>query len=296
MAKDKRKATAQDAGPTQPRWRRAPARSRKELRKMQSATKLASKRTDKSVAITQAPGRWNLRLPSRTTVRDSIHRVVLLVIAVGFTFGMIQLLRLPQMAVSATSTQIGGVQRITREKIYNASGIEGRNIFLVRPNDVAAAVSQVGGIAAVQVHVRLPNQVLIDVQEHAPLVAWQGVTTTLWLAADGALVPQAGQAPPLTLVDQTEAMPDAESLHAPLLLKNLIALHDTRPDIAKVYYRKNQGLSFQTPEGSDVWLGDSGPMADKLAVLEVARREITRLGKQAKVIDLRHNYQRAIWW
>ena len=38
-------------------------------------------------------------------------------------------------------------------------------------------------------------------REQLPLVAWQGITTTVWLSADGSEVPQAGAPPSLHLTD-----------------------------------------------------------------------------------------------
>ncbi len=314
MAKDKSKTSmssvarsrAQDTGPAQPSWRKPPARSRKKLRQMRS-TAPTTKSTRRTAAgpksVKGAPPsthQGQLRLMAQGDAREIVRRVLMLVLAVSLTFGLIQLLHLPQLTVSATSTQIGGVQRITRQQVYEASGIEGRSIFLVQPSTIAATVSQLDGIAKARVHVRLPNQVLIDVQERVPLVAWQasqnGVPTTVWLTSDGATVPQTGQVPPLTLKGQTQELPEVGSAQASRLLKSLVALRDAQPDVAEVTYSNNEGLAFRTPEGWYVWLGDGDRLADKLALLEVARKEITKLDRHAQVIDLRYSNERAIWW
>lgn len=314
MAKDKSKtparsvkpSRAQDTGPAQPSWRKPPVRSRKQLRQMRSTAPAAKSTRPTAVgpksmkAALPASGQGQLRLATPGDARAIARRVLMLVLAVSLTFGLIQLLHLPQLTVSATSTQIGGVQRITRQQIYEASDIEGRSIFLVQPDNIAAAVSQLDGIAKAQVHVRLPNQVLIDVQERVPFVAWQasqdGVITTIWLTSDGAVVPQTGQVPPLTLKDQTQELPEVGSAQASMLLKSLVALRDAQPDVTEATYSNNEGLSFRTTEGWYVWLGDGDRLADKLALLEVARQEIAKLDRQAQVIDLRYSNERAIWW
>ncbi len=312
MAKGKSKSRAHDTGPAQPSWRQPPARSRKKLRQMRSTTAPPTKSTRPTSAGSKSekavpafarqgqPPLARLRLPAQEDALAIARRILMLALTIGLTLGLIQLLRLPQLTVSATSTQIGSVQRVTPQQVYEASGIEGRSIFLVRPDSIAAAVSRLDGVAEAQVHVRLPNQVLIDVQERAPLVAWQasqgGTVMTTWLTADGEVVPQTGQVPPLTLHDQTDELPDAESPRTSMLLKNLAALHDARPDIAEAIYGKSEGLSFRTPEGWDVWLGDGDQLADKLALLAVASQEISKLGGQAQVIDLRYSNERAIWW
>ncbi len=300
MAKGKSKSRAQDVGPAQPSWRRPPARSRKKLRQMRSTAMPPAKSTGKSAGAAPAFTRRKLRLPTQKDAITIARRLVMLALAVGLTLGLFQLLRLPQLSVSAMSTQISGTQRVTPQQIYEASRIEGRSIFLVRPDDVATAVNRLDGIADAQVHVRLPNQVLIDVLERAPLVAWQTLqgdsTVTTWLTADGAVVPPTGPVPPLTLKDQTSELPDGTSPRTSMLLRNLAALHSARPEISEVTYSQSQGLALLTPEGWNVWLGDGDGLADKLALLEIARQEISKAGGYAQVIDLRYSDERAIWW
>ena len=84
--------------------------------------------------------------------------VVLIVL--GGIVGFWELLRLPQLTVTPSTTQIGGSQRISNQEIFAASQVDGRSILLVRPADVAQRVGAVPGIASADVHVRLPNQVL----------------------------------------------------------------------------------------------------------------------------------------
>ncbi len=140
-------------------------------------------------------------MPSRESWLGFLRIAALIVTAIAVTVGLIYLLRWPLLTVGRESTEIGGNDRITKEDIYAGSGIDGRNILLLRSADVASQVKQIPGIAKAAVHIRLPNHVIIDVREHAPLVAWQGITETVWLAADGSAVPQAGAKPPLTFGD-----------------------------------------------------------------------------------------------
>jgi len=153
----------------------------------------------------------------------------------------------------------------------------------------------VPGIAKVDVHVRLPNQVLIDVREHLPLVAWQAITSTVWLSADGAEVPQAGAPPSLNLTDLTGTPLEESRPTWLLILPQLVAAQQALPDQTELSYGRFEGLYFRTPEGWTVWLGNAG-IAAKLALLEAARREITARGARPSVIDLRYSTRQAFWW
>jgi len=216
-----------------------------------------------------------------------------LLVVIGCVVGLVELLHLPQLTVTATSTEIGGSHRIPAEDVYAAAGLEGRSILLIRPAEVAARVAAMSGIAGADVHVRLPNRVLIDVREYAPLVAWRGVTTTLWLSADGAEVPQTGELPPLTLNDRTGTSPEVSSQTWRDLLPDLVEIQKARPDVREMFYGKLEGLYFVVPEGWTVWLGNDGPMAAKLALLEATQREITARGTHPTVIDLRYSATQA---
>ncbi len=235
-------------------------------------------------------------MPSRETWLLAGRVSMLLLTAIAATVGLIYLLQMPELAVGRTSTEIGGNLRITPEEIYTGSGIDGRNVLLLRSADVAARVETIPGVAKAAVHVRLPNQVLIDIAEHAPLVAWKAVTSTVWLAADGAEVPQAGAAPPLSFTDQSNGRLDRDPALRRMVLENLRAVHAIRPELAEFYYADEPGLYYRAPEGWDVWLGDSGPMDEKLGLADAAAQDIAQQGGRPKRIDVRQSGRRAIGW
>lgn len=282
-----------DVQPRQPAWReRAPAKPRKRIRRNQAT---APGVRGNSGARGKAASR-TLVLPSRETWLLTGRIAILLLAAIATTVGLIYLVRAPELAVGPASTLIGGNQRLTSEEIYTGSGIDGRNILLLKAGDIASQVKSLPGVASAAVHVRLPNQVIIDVTEHAPLVAWQAVTSTVWLAADGAEVPQAGAAPPLRFTDQSNGRLDTNAALRDLLLENLGAVHAARPDLSEFYYADEPGLYYRAPAGWDVWLGESGPIEEKLAFAEAAAQEIVQQGGKPKVIDVRQSGRKAIGW
>lgn len=282
-----------DALPQQPAWRqRKPSQPRKQIKRKQSTAPDARRGTGRGGKI----GRPALVLPSRESWAVAGRVGLLLLTAIVTTAGLIYMLQMPVLTVGRSSTQIGGNQRITPEDVYSGSGIDGRNVLLLRSSEIAARVKAVPGVASVAVHIRLPNQVLIDVTEHAPLVAWQSSTGTVWLAADGAEVPQAGAAPPLTFIDQSNGRLARDAALSKLILQNLGAVRAARPELAEFYYAEEPGLYFRTPEGWDVWLGESGSMEEKLALAEAAAKDIAQQGARPKRIDVRQSGRRAIGW
>lgn len=276
----------------QPAWRQAPSQPRRRAKRVAFAVQ----RDGNKGRVRGRVPTPTLILPPRETLLNWMRAVLLLLVATGVAFGLLYLLQWPVLAVSPPSTQIGGAQRISPEIIYEHSQVNGRNILLIKTGDVVAQVESLPGIARAAVHLRLPNQVIIDVVEHAPLVAWQGVTTTVWLAGDGSEVPQAGGAPPLRLVDVSEGRLNSDAGLRALVLENLASLHALRPGLSEVYYGQAQGLYYRAAQGWDVWLGETGPLDRKLALVDAAGQDLIQRGRQVKVIDARHSDREVMWW
>jgi cell division septal protein FtsQ len=284
-------AEADDVQPRQPVWRQAPAKPRKKVKQRTFATQ----RSGGEAYRGRGPARTFVA-PSRDTVFGWLRIAALAVVVAGVAVGLVYLLRWPLLTVEPGSTFIGGAQRIDPSEIYDKSEIAGRSISVLRAADVESRLMQVPGVAEADVHLRLPNQVIIDVVEHSPLVAWQAVTNTVWLAADGSIVPQSGARPPLQLVDQSGGRLMTDPALKSLILDNLKTLREASPDISELYYGNSQGLYYRTTDGWDVWLGESGGMREKVALASAAGRDIARSGAHPKVIDVRHSDRKAMWW
>ncbi len=237
-----------------------------------------------------APRDW------RRLLRTILRQGLVLVLLGAAIYGLVEFFQLPALAVTSNAAQIGGAHRLTPRAIYDASGVEGRNIFLIRQSEVEASLRELPGIASADVHLRLPNQILIDVKELRPLVAWQAGAETVWLAADGAVVPQAGAAPPLTLVDATNTSLTGSDAWRHKVLAHLAELQASHPELTTFGYGDPQGLYYQSAEGWEVWLGDTGPMGHKVTVAAGAGGQVSQSAAQAKVIDLRFSDERALWW
>jgi hypothetical protein len=227
----------------------------------------------------------------RINVRLRWQQWAALALLVCAAIGVGLLLTTDMFTVIAAQTQVRGNQRVSADSIYASTGIDQRNIFLVRPAGVEAQIEGLPGVASATVHVRLPAQVVIDVHEYAPLMAWHGITTTVWLTADGAPVPMTGIEPPVTFIDPDGAAMDERGQLRPWVLENLRQLHTARPDLTTLYYGNLEGLYFQAPSGRTVYLGDEGPVSSKLLLLEAVENQIAAGKAQVTAIDLRTNGQ-----
>lgn len=207
--------------------------------------------------------------------------------ALALLAGIIALVTTDWLAVARVSTEIRGAQRIPADAIYAASQMDGVNIFQVHPGRVAARLKKLPGIAEATVHPRLPYYVTITVREEVPFVVWQGVTTTLWLAENGAIVPANGAPPPLKLVDPAGAAAQpSDGRLRDQVLADLKALQAAGLEAAELYYGVQEGLYFRAGDGWTVYLGHGG-MAAKLTALEEIRRSSLAAASRSRIIDLR---------
>ncbi len=206
------------------------------------------------------------------------------------------------------AAQIQGNTRVSAQDIYAASGIDGKNIFWISPAEVVRRVSQMGGISQVAVHVRLPDQVTIQVQELMPLVIWKTARGTFWVTDGGQTMAPAGDPPALTLTDRdgtagiqpadgapgsdtAAGLSDSGVSPGPRLrsgvLAQLVALRTLRSDISNLYYGAEEGLYFRAPEGWTVYLGNEGDVASKLTLLQAVQKQAAGEKTPPRVVDLR---------
>ncbi len=228
---------------------------------------------------TPVPAVRAVRMPSRATMALVVGAALIVLMAI--------LLMYDGLAVGRSGLTIRGAQRVPQDAIYAASGVDGVNIFRIDPRRVAERVSQVTGIADATVHVQLPGRVVISVREHVPLVAWQSITTTTWVAETGSVVPAGGDLPPLKLIDTSGAAAGADGRLRPAVLENLKALRAAGLEVTELYYGAREGLYFRSADGWTVYLGNEGQMSAKLAALEEIKKS-NPLGKTPiRIVDLR---------
>ena len=277
-----RQGSDQPAVQAIPAWRQPPPETRANIRRHQ----MAVQRTEVAPRNPLAPvfGRV-MDLGQSVAPRHWLTLVVLAVAAVGFH----QLLLLPQFTVTAANVRVRGSERAPVDQIYAASGLEGTNVFRVRGETAGDRIAEVPGVDSVQVHVRLPADVIIDVVELAPIAIVQTITETVWIGSDGAGIRRVGEPPKLTLVDDSGTIRDARGTVLPEIVEGLETIQANRPDVTDIRYGTLEGLYFSAPEGYTVYLGQGGAMIQKLALLEATQRQVAEWGMYPDVMDLRYD-------
>jgi cell division septal protein FtsQ len=273
--------------PSEPWWRKAPPPAREAApgQERDAGGETGRKATRFEASTPRVVDRpHSLRLPK---VHISGRAAAFTGVFVAMVAGLFVALTNENFAVTRELTTIRGLQRVAEDDVRRASQLEGMNIFTIQPGQVAKQVKQLPGVAEASVHVWLPAQIVIDVREYEPLVVWQGITSTVWVADTGAVVPMNSDPPPLKLVDATGAAAEANGRLHPHVLANLKALQEAGLEVTNLFYGAKEGIYFRSPEGWTVYLGNEGKMPAKLAALQEFRKSNVARTVRATTVDLR---------
>jgi cell division septal protein FtsQ len=192
--------------------------------------------------------------------------------------------------------EVAGADHIDAATIYRQSGVHERNIFWVRPQQVAARIRKLDGVRAAQVRTGLPAWVSIEVQEREPVVMWRCLIQQRdwWLDSEGKVLPYPGDAQSpqmLFVVDSSDRqLEPGASLQPAGLVRSVQQLAAAVPGTRIFYYDGDRELSFtQQVEGSQwpVYVGTSEDLPRKIQVLQVLDRYLRDNGIHPRYVDVR---------
>lgn len=205
-----------------------------------------------------------------------------------------------------TVIPVDGTVSIPAAEIVEASQLAGAHIFAVEPEAAAERVADVPGVIGAAVSLSWPNQVLIEVQEDSPEMVWQEGEQQFWVTGNGRFIPVRATVPGLLIIEsemppaqvQPELVDDTEELVATAepqanmafipqdVLDGARQLRQLRPNIEKLYYRGDSGLSYQDGRGWRVYFGTGTDMNQKLVIYETIVADLLARGLTPQYISV----------
>ena len=192
-----------------------------------------------------------------------------------------------------TYIPVEGLVTISPDEIVAASGLAGAHIFSANPELAAARINELPGVISATVTLEWPNLAQIAILEDTPVAIWQQAGKEYWINEQGYLMPARQEMPELLHIqsESTELMEDAEGnllrAFVPLeLLAGAQQLQALRPDLGTLYYRPNDGLSFDDPQGWRAFLGVGTNMNQKLAVYQAIVGDLQARSLQPEYISV----------
>jgi hypothetical protein len=229
----------------------------------------------------------------------------------GRFFALIGLAFLTAAAISfATSpeyivqgVQVEGSKVLSAEHANAIAGVAGQNIFMVDPSEVQARLAEKAALLkGVRVETRLPNQVIIHVEERRPATVWVLGDGTPMLASDDHVV--VGHATTLenfvTIFDRGPmgTITDALTIGQPLPVHKADAsdtaqqIFLTLPDATGLQLRQlewapDNGITAITAAGQRIEFGTGESLDRKIKLVQAAVWDFHNRNQPWNILDVR---------
>lgn len=187
-----------------------------------------------------------------------------------------------------------GITYVNADELYAQSDIDSWNIFWLSPRAIRARLMALPTVADVQVHIQLPNQLVVEVQEEEPVALWVTQAGNFWVLPDGTALPEPvpGKEGLLQIIDpQRDAQAWGDTTGTAIdvgVLQSAQTLLGYMPGVDQIYFNKGVGLNFHLPDSSSwVYWGDGLNMDKKYTNIVGIQQQLRTAGSQPKIIDVR---------
>jgi len=211
----------------------------------------------------------------------------------------------PEYVVASVSVE--GSKVLSIEQANEIASVQGLNIFMVDPTRVQARLAERAALLkGVSVETRLPNQVIIKVQERRPAIVWVVSDGTPLLASDDHVV--VGNASTLegyvTIFDRGPAT-DTLKIGEPMPVHKADAadtaqqIYLTLPPATGLQLRQlewapDNGITAITAVGQRIEFGTGENLDEQLKIVQALVRQSQAEDRQWSVLDVRSTQRPSI--
>jgi cell division septal protein FtsQ len=186
--------------------------------------------------------------------------------------------------------EIEGATLVQDEMIEQVTGVTHQSIFRVNPTLVRQQLEDTFGcIAGVSVLCRLPNHVLVQVEEHDDLLIWSSGGHYWWVDEQGRVLgetPSTGELPVVEDYDGVALAPEDYVIGVPW--GYALQLASVASDYRHYGYTRETGLIIRLPDnGWPVYMGYDGDAQTKIGIMTAVAAELRQMGGDVEYIDLR---------
>ncbi len=189
--------------------------------------------------------------------------------------------------------EVKGGKLLDVNEARDASETLGRNVLLVRTDDIEEMVRKISVVKDLRVSTSLPGRVDIEVTERTPLVQWQAREGSFLVDRDGVVFSREAPADSVISVKELDGPPmDVGSRVDTAVLTAIETLQRALPERAGLRpswfdYSRNNGIAVPIDGGPRILFGDAADLDGKLASLAAIRDHLEATKTKADVIDLR---------
>jgi POTRA domain, FtsQ-type len=198
------------------------------------------------------------------------------------------------------SVTVEGSTVLSLEQANEIAGVQGRNIFTVEAETVRARLAEKAALLkGVSVETRLPNSVIIHVQERKPATVWViGDGTPLLASDDHVVVGNATTLEGFVTIFDRGPMTDSLQIGQPLPVHKADAadtaqqIYLTLPDATGLQLRQlewapGNGVTAITATGKRIEFGTGENLEQKIKIVQAVVRRPGSAGQAWTVLDVR---------
>lgn len=167
--------------------------------------------------------------------------------------------------------QIHGLKRFTEVEISQALNISGASIFFVNPELIKQDLQLTyPGLSDVEVSVKLPARVTINLNERYPVLAWNWDGHVRWVDENGVAFEPHDIGADVVQVKSTMLPPTIKDRFVdPRIVRTVTALADYIPEDVDMIFDTEHGLGWNDPRGWVVYFGfNDDDAAQKMIVYQ----------------------------
>jgi cell division protein FtsQ len=191
--------------------------------------------------------------------------------------------------------QVNGIERLAVTDIETALGIEGELVFMLDPGELSLQLQTVfPELSSAKVKVGLPAEVVIEVVERQPVLAWSRDGEEVWVDADGYVFPPRGELQlaasvegMLPAVNLEEGSEEGQEVVEPGMVQAILKMTGHLPSDARLIYDLDYGLGWNDWRGWQVYFGlDTLDIETKLIVYEALVDNLDSRGVEPELISM----------
>jgi len=197
----------------------------------------------------------------------------------------------PRFGVSEVVVE--GAYLIDANYIRVAAGVQGTNIFRVRPYDVDRRLRDAFGcIDEVDVTCKLPGSVSIKVRERAAVMIWQSGGRYWWIGSDGNILGTTEVVGNLPIIhDVAGSMVEPTDYLVGIPWRLAQEMVNALPSATSYDYVNGLGLVIYVTDAKwPVYLGYEGSAESKVAILQALVSHLAEQAVDVEYIDLRNEH------
>ncbi len=183
---------------------------------------------------------------------------------------------------------VRGNRVLSAEDLYRRSEVDGYSVFFIDPRGVEETIRTLPDIREVKAQLRLPGQLIVEVEERQPQVMWKTGEQRYGVDEEGRILSLPEGVEPSVSIRDLDGTPRRPGDHVdPKMIGAANRFSTLLPGVREFDYSQQYGLSLLDEHGWLIRLGDGEAIEAKVAKMTALVQKLANEGAKVEFIDLR---------